>query len=119
MQPPSNSQFPQDSNFGAPATSVGFDDNFAEGQEFTVFTPRQKEPYWRRIGGGSLGLSILIHVGFLLIAYFLIKFALPEKKKWWISFLVAVAVANQILPKSLARRRLSRCPSRNLGLLRM
>ena len=58
-----------------------------EGQEFVTYTPRQKEPYWKRIGGGSLAMSLLVHVIFILIALFLIKFAINQKKEEVVDFL--------------------------------
>ncbi len=59
----------------------------AEGQEFATYTPRQKEPYWKRIGGGSLAMSLLVHIIFILIALFLIKFAIDKKKEEVVDFL--------------------------------
>ena len=47
--------------------------------EFTTYTPRRKEPLWKRIGGGSLGMSLIVHALFVLIAVFLIKFATENK----------------------------------------
>ena len=36
--------------------------------------------YWRKVGGGSLALSLLIHVGILIGAYFLVETIVMEKK---------------------------------------
>ncbi len=36
--------------------------------------------YWRKVGGGSLALSLLIHVGILVIAYFMVQTIVQEKK---------------------------------------
>ena len=54
---------------------------FGESQEFATFTPRAREPYWRRIGGGSLGLSIFVHAIFVMVALFIIKFSMQSKKE--------------------------------------
>ena len=62
-------------------------DQFAEGNEFMVYAPRKKESYLRRIGGGSLTLSILIHVILILVALFIIKFAADQKKEEVVDFL--------------------------------
>ncbi len=43
--------------------------------EFATYTPRKMESLWKRVGGGSLGMSVLVHALFVLIAVFLIKFA--------------------------------------------
>ncbi len=67
----------QNQPFGECA-SAGFGE--AE-QAFTTHGPRAKEPYWRRIGGGSLGLSLLVHLIFVLIALFIIKFVADQKKE--------------------------------------
>ncbi|MBP7948853.1 MAG: terpene cyclase/mutase family protein [Verrucomicrobiales bacterium] len=48
--------------------------------EFATYVPRQKPSYWKRIGGGSLMLSLLIHIVFILIAIFLITFVIKTKK---------------------------------------
>ncbi len=58
-----------------------------EGQEFAMYAPRAKEPYWKRIGGGSLGLSLLVHIIFVLIALFIIKFVVDRKKEEAVDFL--------------------------------
>ena len=52
---------------GDPATPFPLD-------EFATYTPRKQESLWKRIGGGSLGMSLLVHALFVLIAVFLIKF---------------------------------------------
>lgn len=55
--------------------------------ELPILGPRKKEPYWKRIGGGSLGMSVLVHVIFILIAIFLVKFAVDSKKEDVVDFL--------------------------------
>jgi hypothetical protein len=100
-------QFPQDQGHN-PQGFDSFDQNaFGEGQEFVTYTPRQKEPYWKRIGGGSLGLSVLIHVLFLLIAYFLIKFALPTAKEEVVDFLPGGGGGGKSTEKKMANKRKS------------
>ena len=87
----SQNQFPDDSNqpghdphqFG----EFGADAFGAEGQEFATYAPRKKEPYWKRIGGGSLAMSLLVHIIFILIALFLIKFVVDRKKEEAVDFL--------------------------------
>lgn len=54
--------------------------NFENGNEFLVFTPRKKESYLRRIGGGSLTLSLALHAVLILVAFFLVKFAVEQKQ---------------------------------------
>lgn len=36
--------------------------------------------YWRKVGGGSLVISLLIHAGILVIAYFIVKSVVVEPK---------------------------------------
>lgn len=99
-------QFPQDPN--QPGGFGEFDPNaFGEGQEFATYTPRKKEPYWKRIGGGSLGLSVLIHVLFILIAYFLIKFTLEKKKEEVVDFLPGGGGGGKSSEAKLANKRKS------------
>ncbi len=62
-------------------------DQFADALEFQVYAPRQKESYLRRIGGGSLTMSLLVHAVLILIAFFLVKFAVDQKKEEVVDFL--------------------------------
>lgn len=80
----SPSSFPSGSNFDAnqDLQNLQFGDGeIGHGDEFAVIPARKKESYLRRIGGGSLTLSILVHVIFILIALFLIKFVADSKKE--------------------------------------
>lgn len=45
-----------------------------------VKKPHPLVVYWRKAGGGSLALSLLIHVGILVAAYFLVETIVLEKK---------------------------------------
>jgi hypothetical protein len=56
--------FAEDSSFGP---------NGEFSESFTVSSPKKKEGYWRRIGGGSLLTSLGIHVILILLAIFIIK----------------------------------------------
>lgn len=79
-------QFPPDSQ--DPNGFSQFDPNaFGEGGEMVAIPQRKKEPYWKRIGGGSLTLSLLVHVILILIALFLIKFVVDTKKPEAVDFL--------------------------------
>jgi hypothetical protein len=97
--------FPHDPNqqgFGE------FDPGFgAEGQEFATFTPRAKEPYWKRIGGGSLGLSLLVHIIFVLIALFIIKFVVDKKKEEAVDFLPGGGGGGKASQAKMANKRKS------------
>ena len=61
-------------------------DAFSEFSEFPSSTPRQREPYWKRFGGGSLAMSLLVHGVFAAVAVFLIKFAVEHRPPENISF---------------------------------
>ncbi len=50
-----------------------------------AYSSQNKKPnllvaYWRKVGGGSLALSLLIHAGILVIAYFMVQTIVQEKK---------------------------------------
>lgn len=55
--------------------------NDAPGDEFVLYGPRLRESYWRRIGGGSLFVSITVHLLFILVALFLITFVTKRSKQ--------------------------------------
>ena len=76
---PSNQEF-------NPFAESEFSDSSAP-QEFTVFTPRKKEAFLRRLGGGSLTLSLVIHALLILVALFLVKFVVDQKKEEVVDFL--------------------------------
>ena len=101
-------QFPQDPN-QQPQGFGEFDANGfgADGQEFTTYTPRAKEPYWKRIGGGSLGLSLLVHIAFILIAYFLIKFVVDKQKEEVVDFLPGGGGGGKASEAKMANKRKS------------
>ena len=80
---------------------------FGEGQEFATFTPRAKEPYWKRVGGGSLTLSVLVHVIFVLIALFIIKFARDFKKEEVVDFLPGGGGGGKASQAKMANKRKS------------
>ncbi len=81
----SPSQLPPSSEFNAFPEGILADP--AIPHEFPVFTPRKKESYLRRLGGGSLTLSLLVHAILILVAFFLVKFAVEQKKEEVVDFL--------------------------------
>lgn len=89
----------------------GFDPNafdpngMPHGMEFTTYTPRKKEPYWKRIGGGSLTLSVLVHVILILIAMFIIKFVVSSKKEEPVDFLPGGGGGGKSTQAKLASKR--------------
>ncbi|WP_038169435.1 hypothetical protein [Verrucomicrobium sp. BvORR106] len=57
--------------------------------------------YWRKVGGGSLALSLLIHVAILVAAYFMVQTIVQEKK---VDFLPGGGKAGQEASKALSQQ---------------
>lgn len=102
--PPTLNQPGGDPNQFGGMDGQGFD---GHGGEFVTYTPRAKEPYWKRIGGGSLGLSLLVHIAFILIAYFLIKFVVDRQKEEVVDFLPGGGGGGKASEAKLANKRKS------------
>lgn len=69
---------PNDTNHASPSQGRSFDAAPVEPEEAPTYAPRARESYWRRIGGGSLFLSLLVHGLLGGVALLVITFALPQ-----------------------------------------
>ncbi len=66
--------------------------------------------YWRKVGGGSFMLSLLIHTGILIAAYFIVETIVKEEKVEFISGAVNLQrqeASQQLAYQSLEKKRLN------------
>ncbi len=102
-------QFPDDAHDEPSGVFGGFEEPAFEEASETVgtYTARAKEPYWKRIGGGSLFMSLLVHALFILIALFLIKFVVDKKKDEAVDFLPGGGGGGKASQAKMANKRKS------------
>lgn len=67
---------------GTPAgNSTAADDRRAKIQpEYIIIPSARREPWWRRIGGGSLTISLIIHAAFIALAIFVLRFVVDTHR---------------------------------------